>query len=462
MTILFKMIVINGTEERMGAKKTLNKTPAVEDLSRFVNAFPEPMIALGADYTILAANPAYRLAFSIPGQDFVGRKCHEVSHNNPVPCDQVGETCPLAMVMETGSPQKAFHIHHSPNGRTFVDVEVMAVDTPGEGSATFFERFSPTSVAHPDPDVDGLIGESVPFTSMLALIHRVAPQEAAVLLLGETGTGKELVSHAIHALSKRSKKPFIAVDCSGLAENLIESELFGHEKGAFTGAHSRKIGLVETARGGTLFLDEIGDIPLPVQVKLLRLLETNLFRRVGGVDPLKADIRLISATHRNLKKMVHDGEFRQDLYYRINIFPIAIPTLRERNADIPVLVRAILGRITRKQTRVSPEAMRALVSYRYPGNIRELRNILERAVILSDGEEITPDHLPEITEPQTPDSDGNVFRDLLPIRAIEDRYLSWALERRKNDLPGLARELGISVRTLYRRIQALKTLSPNS
>lgn len=430
----------------------------VDALKRFLNAMPEPMIALGEDYTILAANSAYRETFSQKGHPVEGRKCHEISHNNPVPCDQVGEDCPLTMVMENGSPRKAFHLHHAPNGRTFVEVDIMAVE-PGKNEApVYFERICPTAIAHPEPDVDGLIGESDPFKSMLSLIHRVAPQEAAVLLLGETGTGKELVSHAIHTLSRRAQKPFVAVDCSGLAENLIESELFGHEKGAFTGAHSRKPGLVESAGGGTLFLDEIGDIPLSVQVKLLRLLETNLFRRVGGVDPIKADIRLISATHRNLKEMVSNGEFRQDLFYRINVFPIHIPTLRDRKDDIPLLIRSILARISQKQVKVSPKALQALLSYGYPGNVRELRNILERALILSDGEQITPDHLPDIAWPAEGLTES-VFSDVRPIRAVTDQYLSWAVEQRKKDLPGLAKELGISLRTLYRRIRAIKTTS---
>ena len=185
---------------------------------------------------------------------------------------------------------------------------------------------------------------------MLELMARVAPSDATVMLQGESGTGKELVAKAIHDASRRADRPFVAVDCSGLTETLFESELFGHEKGSFTGASARRIGLVEAASRRTLFLDELGDIPLGMQVKLLRLLETGTFRRVGASDFLKSDIRLISATHRNLRAMVAGGRFRQDLYYRLNTFPIALPALRERRADIPLLAEALLSRVAPGET----------------------------------------------------------------------------------------------------------------
>jgi len=303
--------------------------------------------------------------------------------------------------------------------------------------------------------MDGLVGESPAFSRMLAAIHRVAHQNATVLLLGETGTGKDLVSQAIHKLSPRGGKPFVAVDCSGLPENLIESELFGHEKGAFTGAHSRKMGLVEAARGGTLFLDEIGELPLNMQAKLLRLLETNVYRPVGGVDAKKADIRLISATHRDLSSMVREGTFRQDLFYRINVFPVHLPALRDRPGDIPLLVETILGRLSKPSPPVSKDAMDLLLSHDYPGNIRELKNILERALILSDGREILPDHLPDLS--LCSETSTSFFQDILPLDAMERKYLQWALQKSGgNNLPKLAKALGISLRTLYRKIDFLR------
>jgi transcriptional regulator with PAS, ATPase and Fis domain len=216
-----------------------------------------------------------------------------------------------------------------------------------------------------------------------------------VLLQGESGTGKELVAQAIHDASRRAR-PFVAVDCSGLTETLFESELFGHERGAFTGASARKIGLVEAASGGTLFLDELGDIPLPMQVKLLRLLETGTYRRVGSTELIRADIRLISATHQPLKALVAQGRFRQDLFYRVNAFPICLPALRERPDDIPLLAEALLGRVApERKLKLADDALACLQAYDYPGNVRELRNILERASLMCDGDTVQRRHLPE-------------------------------------------------------------------
>ncbi len=423
-------------------------------LGDLVGAFSDPAIVIGEDYRILAANPAYVAAYGSSVPEIIGKKCHELSHHSPVPCEKNGEDCPLIEARESNHHARAFHIHHSLGGRLFADVEIFPVPQPEGQTPLFLERIHPSAIGHIDPKRDGLVGESLLFARMLAAIHKVAPQSATVLLLGETGTGKELVSQAIHKLSPRADKPFVAVDCSGLPENLIESELFGHEKGAFTGAHSRKTGLVETAAGGTLFLDEIGELSLALQAKLLRLLETNVYRRVGGIAPLRADVRLISATHRDLSAMVRTGDFRQDLFYRLNIFPILLPPLRDRLEDVPLLVASILVRLTGKEIPVSPAAMRLLSSHSYPGNIRELRNILERAWILSDGEEITPDHLPDLHEAPAPAPPS--FGEIIPLDVMEQRYLAWALSKAGKDLPGLARALGISLRTLYRKISPVR------
>ena len=229
----------------------------------------------------------------------------------------------------------------------------------------------------------------------------MAPSATTALLLGESGTGKELVAQAIHQQSGREHGPFVVVECSGLTESLFESELFGYEKGAFTGANRRKIGLVESASGGTLFLDEVGDIPLSLQVKLLRLLETGTFRRVGGVETLRADFRLIAATHRDLKGMVERGSFRRDLYYRLSVFPIHLPALRERRGDIVLLAETLLTRLAPGRAYVLGDEMRArLLAYDFPGNIRELRNIIERAILMADGGTLLPEHLPEGCPPQ--------------------------------------------------------------
>jgi len=244
----------------------------------------------------------------------------------------------------------------------------------------------------------------------------------------------------------------VVVECSGLTETLFESELFGYEKGAFTGASQRKIGLVESASGGTLFLDEVGDIPLALQVKLLRLLETGTFRRVGGVETLRADFRLIAATHRDLMVMVERGSFRRDLYYRLSVFPIHLPALRERREDIVLLADTLLTRLAPGRAYTLSAAARArLQAYDYPGNIRELRNILERAMLMADGDTLLPEHLPPELAGEAaaamPDEEA-----IVPLETAELRYLQWALARHGGDRKSLAAQLGISERTLYRKL----------
>jgi transcriptional regulator with PAS, ATPase and Fis domain len=272
-----------------------------------------------------------------------------------------------------------------------------------------------------------------------------------VLLLGESGTGKELFARAVHEASERARGPFVAVDCSGLTETLFESELFGYERGAFTGASTRKKGLVETAQGGTLFLDEMGDVPLAMQVKLLRLIETGTFRRVGGVESLQADFRLIAATHQPLQRMVAEGRFRQDLYYRISAFPIHLPPLRERTEDIPMLVASFLQRGSPAGQRlvVEPAAMARLQAYAWPGNIRELRNVLERARLFADDGVVRAEHLPEALGPVVPRPPATA-----PAAADESalRQLASTFTGTRHEL---AARLGLSERTLYRRLRAL-------
>jgi DNA-binding NtrC family response regulator len=305
-----------------------------------------------------------------------------------------------------------------------------------------------------------MVGRSSTFNRMLELVNRVAPAETAVLLQGASGTGKELVARAIHDSSPRSDKPFVVVECSGLSESLFESELFGHERGAFTGAHARKIGLVEAAKGGTLFLDEIGDVPLGLQVKLLRLLETGTYRRVGSTEAQQADFRLVTATHRDLRAMVAEGSFRRDLFYRISAFPIALPALRERMADLPLLIDSLLSRLSPEHPyRVSPETLECLQDYTFPGNIRELRNILERAILLTDDQDILPQHLPaEVCARGTPAEYKDVpdSTDILPLEEIERRYLEQVVAGFQGDRGSLAAKLGISRRTLFRKLQNLQ------
>jgi transcriptional regulator with PAS, ATPase and Fis domain len=421
------------------------------ELISFLENHPDAQIVMDADYRILAANAAYRRIYA-GGRDVVGQTCYAVSHGYSRPCDECGEACPLAASRANGEPNRVLHLHHTPRGDEHVDVELTPIVGASGKVEYFVERMMTVREASSLPAEKGLVGKSPAFNRMLELLRRVAPSNTAALLLGESGTGKELVAQAIHQQSGREHAPFVVVECSGLTETLFESELFGYEKGAFTGANQRKIGLVESASGGTLFLDEVGDIPLSLQVKLLRLLETGTFRRVGGVETLRADFRLVAATHRDLKAMVEHGAFRRDLYYRLSVFPIQLPALRERREDIALLTETLLARLAPGRAYVVSDAARVrLGAYDFPGNIRELRNIIERAILMADGDTLLVEHLPSELAGKAEAAKQDVD-DVVPLESAESRYLQWALAHHDGDRKSLARQLGISERTLYRKL----------
>ena len=430
----------------------------LSELISFLDGLPEPRIVMDADYRIVAANAAYVREFgdNVP---VAGRCCYEVSHRFNVPCDQAGESCPLKQSLDSGAPQRVLHLHHTPGGEEHVAVETTPIRDEQGRIAYFVETMRIVRQASGRAAAQGLVGRSPAFVNMLEKVLRVAHSDAAVLLLGETGTGKELVAHAIHEASRREEGPFVAVDCAGMTETLFESELFGYEKGAFTGANFRKQGLVEAAAGGTLFLDEIGELPLALQVKLLRLLETGTYRRVGGLDWLPADFRLVAATHRDLRAMVQAETFRRDLYFRVNTFPIHMPSLHERAEDIPLLAASLLERVDHKPgRRLSMAALAWLGGRRYSGNIRELRNLIERASLLADGDQIDVQHLTELADDLPPsmpagESDGFQIGEVLELDELERRYLAWAKSRPDMEPAALAQRLGVSQRTLYRKLK---------
>ncbi len=437
--------------------------PPLPELVAFLESLPEPHILCDRDYRILAANAAYR-AQCAGKRDVVGRTCYEVSHHYSVPCDQSGESCPRARAQSSGQREHVLHLHHTPAGETYESIELSPIAGADGAIAYFVEKLQPLPVARGLDGAHRLVGRSPAFLRLMDLVARVAPSPAAVLLQGESGSGKELVAQAIHDASPRAKHPFVVVDCSGLPETLIESELFGHERGAFTGATTRQQGLVEAASGGTLFLDEVGDIALSMQVKLLRLLETGTYRRVGGTEWRRADIRLVSATHRDLRAMVDDRRFRQDLFYRLNAFPIGVPPLRDRLADLPELVAALLDRVAPgRALAVAPDALAYLAAYPYPGNVRELRNLLERASLMCDGDTIAVRHLPDevlAVREHAPDAHGATESCAAPaepatLQDIGREALRAMLARHRGSRRDLARRLGISERTLYRRIREL-------
>ena len=423
---------------------------SVQALISYLEHDATPMIVLDVEYNILAANTAYQRQFATPRQQVQGQKCFRVSHQYSVPCDQAGEHCPMKQALATRAPDRVLHIHHTPRGPEHVDVELRPILDEGGQVIAYVERLSRVVTASAQPRESGLVGRSESFNAALSALQRAAPSQIPVLLQGESGTGKELFARALHTASPRAGGPLVVVDCTGLSETLFESELFGHERGAFTGAMQRKIGLAETAHGGTLFLDEIGDVPLPMQVKLLRLIESGTFRRVGGVDTLHADFRLVAATHKPLKRMVEDGTFRQDLYYRISAFPVHLPPLRERVDDIALLANSLLQRMAgNDRLRVDDEALAALKRYAFPGNVRELRNLLERARLFADEGVIRLRDLPD-------DVLGTQAAAALPRGKGQDAdkaRLSHALATFQGTREELARHLGLSERTLYRRLK---------
>ena len=304
----------------------------------------------------------------------------------------------------------------------------------------------------------GMLGQSAALRQVQGLCQRVARSNATVLLLGETGTGKELTARHIHSLSDRKDRPFIGINCAALAETLLESELFGHEKGAFTGAVARKIGRFELAEGGTLFLDEIGDMSPTTQAKILRVLQEGEFERLGGTKTIKVDVRLIAATHKDLQRMVEEGSFRQDLFFRLSVVPLELPPLRERAEDIPTLAGHFLEKYSvknRKDIRgLHPEALDALLAYAWPGNIRELENTLERAVILCLGEQITLRELP-VPVRKAAESTERPFalRPGHTLKEMEKDLIRATLVQTDGNRTRAAEILGISRQTLQNKLK---------
>jgi transcriptional regulator with PAS, ATPase and Fis domain len=431
----------------------------VQSLISFLEHDADPMIVLDTHYNILAANTAYRRQFGAVDTPYVGHKCYRISHHYDVPCDEAGEHCPMKRALEFKGPDRVLHIHHTPAGPEHVDVELRPILDANREVVAFVERLATVRSASARPSAEGLVGSAPAFNAALSSVQRVAPSMLPVLLLGESGTGKELFARAVHEASARARGPFVVVDCSGFTETLFESELFGYEKGAFTGAHNRKRGLVETADGGTLFLDEIGDVPLAMQVKLLRLIESGTFRRVGSVETQQANFRLVAATHKPLANMVSDGGFRQDLYYRISAFPIHLPALRERATDIPMLVDSFLQRGNNgiASLTVDRRAMTRLQAHGWPGNIRELRNVIERARLFADDGVVRAETL-GLDTPVTLLAAGPAHMPTATAFAAP-RNDDAELARQASGFTGtrreLARQLGLSERTLYRRLKAL-------
>jgi DNA-binding NtrC family response regulator len=392
-----------------------------------------------------------------------------------------GDLTPAIVLTGFGSIDKAISIVHDLRAFWFLEkpAQSAALATLLERAIRYKRLLAETQrlqrqLSHQGM-LDDLVGVSPAIKRVFSLIEQVAPSSAPVLITGESGTGKERVAAAIHRLSSRSTGPFVAVNCAALPENLIESELFGHEKGAFTGAFGRRTGCFEHAHQGTLFLDEIAEMPLAMQAKLLRVLEDSRVRRLGGSAEIPVDVRILAATNRALPEAIEKKLLREDLYYRLNVFNLDLPPLRHRKEDIPILIQSLIRDLNDKHGAhvldLNPEAFARLMGHSWPGNIRELRNVLERAVIVAREGTILPAHLPptfHVPADQPSVVVGGEEKHTLlleagrPLRDVEKDYIRLTLKQTKNNKRRAAEILGMSVRTLHSRLAELAATNPDS
>ncbi|HUX91898.1 MAG TPA: sigma 54-interacting transcriptional regulator [Gallionellaceae bacterium] len=440
------------------------------ELQSLIDVQENPFVLIDENYQIVAANRAYCVNYGVDQEKVVGRYCHEISHLSATPCHQNGEDCPHQEVFRTGRMHEVIHTHFDSHNRP-EHVRIKGHPIRGAnhklylGEAVFPIASSDELICK---DMQ-MVGNSPAFLACLDHLTRAAESDAAILLLGESGVGKELAAQYIHQRSSRNKQSLVVLNCASIAVDMFEDELFGHERGAFTGCVGRKQGLFELADNGMLFLDEIGDMPLFMQAKLLRVLESGEFRRIGGTDILRADVRLVSATNNDLLKKVADGEFRHDLYYRIAGIDLHLPSLRERSSDIPALAQAIVKRITRvgkPHCKFTPDALEKLQGYTFPGNIRELKNILLKAVSESNNSIISAANI-HLSQQQVKQPDN--LRHEIPVETIrqassntnpnasiaelEAEHISKLLISYNGHRRYVADTLGISERTLYRKLK---------
>ncbi len=369
-------------------------------LSAMLDCFPVPMILVGRDLAIEAANQRFRSLYA-GDREVLGRRCHEVAHGSSRPCALAGEECPLRSSGRSGQTRRALHVHLTPRGLEHVEVTVRPVrDSAGEVTS-FLESLRPSTIASAEPRGDRLIGRTPAFNRMLERIELVAPGDSTVLLAGEQGSGREAVARAVHELSRRSRRPFIAVDCSGAREPWFEMELFGSGDSGPSPSR-RKRGLMEAADGGTIYLNEIGDLPAAAQARLLRALETGTFRHFGGSRPIPNDSRLVCSTSVDLQRLIDERRFMPELWLCISGLSIRVPPLRDRLGDLELLIETQLQSLEScSGCRLGDGTLGALSSYTYPGNLRELSALLQHACILAVDGVILPEHLPErIGEPR--------------------------------------------------------------
>ena len=420
------------------------------ELQAVINANDQPFVVIDRDYRIVAANQRYAEAYGETPEGIVGQFCYSVSHHSSGPCHESGEQCPHQALFERGEAVEVVHTHFHADDRP-ERTRIRGHALRGiDGEHYLGEQLYPLEAdAGSECDAMHMVGQSPAFLACVDNLARVADCEASILLFGESGVGKELAARFIHARSARAGGPFIVINCAAVPETLFESELFGHERGAFSGSSGLKKGLFELANGGTLFLDEVAEIPLSLQAKLLRVLESGEFRRVGGTQTLKADVRLVSATNRRLLDEVDEKRFRLDLYYRLAGIDVDLPPLRERREDLPGLAVFLLKRLAggRRPCRLDAGALAALQAYDFPGNVRELRNLLQRAVLTCRDDMIraTDLHLPVVP--------GPALAPTQPLAEVERAHIRTLLAAHAGHRSRVAGALGITERTLYRKLK---------
>src|SRR5512139_1654979 len=420
------------------------------ELQELIDTNDQPFVVIDREYRIVAANRRYAETYGVTTDAIVGQYCYAVSHHSTRPCHENGEQCPHRALFENNEAVEVLHTHYHADDQP-ERTRIRGHALRGANGALYLgEQLYPLEVdTSLDCDAMQMVGQSPAFLACVDNLARVADSEASILLYGESGVGKELAARFIHARSARAGGAFIVINCAAVPETLFESELFGHERGAFSGSSGLKKGLFEVADGGTLFLDEVAEIPLTLQAKLLRVLETGEFRRVGGTHTLTADVRLVSATNRRLLDEVDEKRFRLDLYYRLAGIDVTLPPLRKRRDDLPALAAFLLKRLAgnSRACRLDAAALAALQSYDFPGNVRELRNLLQRAVLTCrDGMIRAADlNLPAATVPTQPVTQALV--------EVERAHISALLETHDGHRSRVAAALGITERTLYRKLK---------
>lgn len=447
----------------MGTRNCLPPT-----LKSLIDLYQRPFVLVDRKFNIVAANAAYAQQYGLRPEDVVGRKCHQVSHKSERPCAEHGEDCPHRRMFMSGQMEEAVHVHFRPDGSSEC-VEIKAHPILGEDGQIAYMGEELKPIAKEDVlATQMLIGRAPRFLSAISEANMLASVDIPVLIYGESGVGKEQLASYLHKHSPRAAYPFVTLDCCGLSETLFESELFGHEAGAFTDAHRQKKGLFELAQNGTLFLDEVGEISPIIQAKLLRVIETGTFRRVGGTKTLHADVRIVSATNRKLTKLVAAGDFRHDLYFRLAGHTITLPPLRERKQDIPLLVCFFLKQIEKSHMVFAPETLDILKRYNFPGNVRELKYLVELSALRAgDSMRVLPEHLPEmVTESHMHGvlwQNGDTEQGSVDTEKAEQTILGMpsgevlrALEQCRGSRREAARLLGISERKMYRLIRKFR------